>query len=80
MFRLSSPGHHQALSHYRGNYTIYGTIRYVTIQIIIIIIIIIKRDLVLSIKDSANIFFLFVNMEQMFNIEKDVNRSFYRQN
>ena len=80
MFRLSSPGHHQALSHYRGNCTIYGTIRYVTIQIIIIIIIIIKRDLVLSIKDSANIFFLFVNMEQMFNIEKDVNRSFYRQN
>jgi len=43
MFRLSSLGHHQAVSHYRGNYTIYGMIKYVNIKIIMI-----QRDLVES--------------------------------
>jgi len=52
MFRLSSLGHHQAVSHYRGNYTIYGMIQYVNIKIIMI-----QRELVLSIKASNNIFF-----------------------
>ena len=41
MFRIPSLGHHQAVSLYRGNYTIYGMIKYVNIKIIIIIIIII---------------------------------------
>jgi len=50
MFRLSSRGHHQVVSHYRGKYTIYGMIRYVTIKIIMI-----QRDLVLSIKASNNV-------------------------
>jgi hypothetical protein len=48
MFRLSSLGHHHVVSHYRGNYTIYGMIQYVNIKIIIT-----ERDLVLS----DNIFF-----------------------
>jgi len=43
MFRLSSLGHRQVVSHYRGNYKIYGMIKYVNIKIIII-----QRDLVLS--------------------------------
>jgi len=29
MFRLSSLGHHQVVSLYRGNYTMYGMIQYV---------------------------------------------------
>jgi len=52
MFRLSSLGHRQVVSHYRGNYTIYEMILYVNIKIIMI-----QRDLVLSIKAFNNMFF-----------------------
>ena len=52
MFRLSSLGHHQVVSNYRGNYTIYGMMQYLNIKIIMI-----HRDLVLSIKASKNVFF-----------------------
>jgi len=62
MFRLSSLGRHQIVSHYRGKYTIYGIIRYVTIKIIMT-----ERDLFLSIKVSNNIFSYFVNIEQREN-------------
>jgi len=40
MFRLSSLSYHQVVSLYRGNYTIYGMIKYVNIKIIM------TRDLV----------------------------------
>ena len=40
IIRLSSLGHHQVVSHYRGKYTIYGMIKYVNIKIIMI-----QRDL-----------------------------------
>jgi len=45
IFRLSSLGHHQVVSLYRGNYTMHDTIQYVKF---IIIIIIIQRDLVFA--------------------------------
>ena len=41
MFRLSSLGHHQVVSLYRGHYTAYGMIQYVNIKIIMI-----QRDVV----------------------------------
>jgi len=44
MFRLSSLGHRQVVSLNRGNYTINGVIQYINIKIIMI-----RRDLVLSI-------------------------------
>jgi len=39
MFRLSSLGHHQVVSLYRGNYTMYDMMQYVKF-------IIVQRDLV----------------------------------
>ena len=47
MFRLPLLGHYQVVSHDGGNYTIHGMIKYVTMKIIMI-----QRDLVLSIKVS----------------------------
>jgi len=58
MFRLSSLGHHQGVSLYRGNYKVYGMIQYVNIKIITI-----QRDLVFSVNASNNMFF-FVSIEQ----------------
>jgi len=51
-FGSHSLGHHQVVSLYRGNHTIYGKIQYVNIKTITI-----KRDVVSSIKASNNIFF-----------------------
>jgi len=41
MFLLSSLGHHLVVSHYGGNYTVYGMIQHVHINIVMI-----QRDLV----------------------------------
>ena len=65
MFRLSSLGHHQVVSHYRGNYTVYVMKQYVNI-----IIIMIQRELVLSIKASNIVFFFLstLNTVKIINI------------